>query len=186
MQAAKLFTSRDGYTTGHIYIPEEDHRLSAIAFDNQYYSFFRALNDPTKALGILMKLTARGDQVALTPTSRGYALWVHEPDALPALPVGIAPRVLPPIFGPADCWVMSDRQPGYRTCSLRVPDLRDAVPGLTNEQKLYSLYRRESSPDAAIRLAARLTQRGDESILLVSTAGYAICIYEPGATLVVP
>lgn len=184
LQSAKLLNSREQYATCHIRLPDETERLPAIALDGKYYSFFRSLEDVQKTLGLILKLTARGEQVALTKTRRGYVIWVHEPDASPAAPPNARSKTLPPIFGPADCWVISDRQSGYRTCSLKVPDLPDTVPGLADSQKLYSLYRREQDAENVLKLAARLSQRGDEVVLLVSKAGYALCVYEPGATVV--
>jgi hypothetical protein len=185
LQAVKLLGSRDQYRTSHIHVPGDEHRLPAIALNGKFYSFFRSLNDAPKATGLMLKLTARGDQVALTPTRSGYALWVYEPEALPALPAGAStPRTIAPTFDPADAWIISDRQPGFRTCSLKVTDLPDIVPGIASDRKLYSLYRRDQEPESVLKLASRLTQRGDEVVLLVTKIGYALCVEEPGATLV--
>lgn len=183
LQPVKLLAQRDDYTTCHIFIPEDGHRLPAIALDGNFYSFFRSLDDPTKVLTILRKLSAKGDATVMTPTRRGYAIWVHEPAAVLTSPKGKPSRNLPPSFGPANCWVISDRQPGYRTCTLDVPDLPDAVPGLANGQKLFSLYRQEKEADTTLKLGARLSQRGDEIVILVAQQTYALCIYEPGATI---
>lgn len=184
MQPVKLLAQRDDYTTCHIFTPEDGHRLPAIALDGNFYSFFRSLNDPVKVISILRKLAAKGDATVMTPTRRGYAIWVCEPTAVLTSPQGKPSRNLPPSFGPANCWVISDRQPGYRTCTLDVPDLPDAVPGLANGQKLFSLYRREKEADTTLKLGARLSQRGDEIVMLVAQQTYALCIYEPGATIV--
>lgn len=179
----KILISRDQYATCHIQVPGDAHRLSAIALEGQFYSFFRSCQQVTKALGLTMKLTGRGDTVVVTSTSRGYALWVYEPDATLAAPSQGKPRPVPTLVGPADCWVISDRQPEYRTCNLKVPDLPDTVPGLTDGTAYYSLYRRERDGDTALKLVARLTQRGDEVILLTTSEGYILCIREPSATL---
>ncbi|MEM9001891.1 MAG: hypothetical protein AAGE59_00045 [Cyanobacteria bacterium P01_F01_bin.86] len=188
LQPAKLLIHREDYVTCHIRAPEEPQRLSAIALEGKFYSFFRALREPTKTLGLLLKLTARGNQVAMTPTNRGYVIWVHEPDSTLALPANQStPHTLPLTFGPANCWVIGERQPGYQACSLKLPDLPDDVLGLADSnQKLYSLYRREGDAAHALKLAAKLVKRGDEVILLVRTTGYILCVYEPGAKIAPP
>lgn len=183
MQPVKLLAQRDDYTTCHIFLPEDGHRSPAIALDGNFYSFFRSLDNPVKILSILQKLSAKGEPTVMTPTKRGYAIWVYEPSAILAAPSGQAPRTLPPSFGPANCWIINEQQPGYRICNLDVPDLPDAVPGLANGQKLFSLYRREKDADITLKLGSRLSQRGDEIVILVTGQAYAICLYEPGATI---
>jgi len=183
LQPVKLLAQRDDYTTCHILSPDEGLRLPAIALDGNFYSFFRSQGDPVKVLNVLRKLSANGDATVMTPTRRGYAIWVQEPGAILAAPQGKSARNLPPSFGPANCWIISDQQAGYRTCTLDVPDLPAPVPGLANGQKLFSLYRREKDADTTLKLGSRLSQRGDEIVILVSEEIYAICIYEPGATI---
>jgi hypothetical protein len=188
LQPAKLLSQRDDYTTCHVFMPEAGvpaggHRSPAIVLDGHFYSFFRSADDPVKILSLLQKLSANGELAVMTPTPRGYAIWVYEPDAQLAAPEGQQARALPPSFGPANCWIINDRQPGYRTCTLKVPDLPDTVPGLANGQKLFSLYRREREADTALKLSSRLSQRGDEIVIVLAQQEHAICIYEPGATI---
>ncbi|MEL6762923.1 MAG: hypothetical protein AAFO87_04510, partial [Cyanobacteria bacterium J06607_6] len=97
---------------------------------------------------------------------------------------GSKARNLPPSFGPANSWIVSADQSGYNTCSLKVPDLPDLVRGLANGQRLFSLYRQESDPKTALSLGSRLSQRGDEIVILVGDASYAIYVYEPSAIVV--
>lgn len=185
IQPVKLLTQRESFTTCRINVLGDTERLPAIAMSGKFYSFFRSVSDPNKTLGLMLKLVLRGNEVAMTLTSKGYAIWVHEPDgSLVTAPPEKTPRLLPPTFGPADCWIISDRQPGYRVCSLKVPDLPDKIPGLASSQKFYSLYRREKNAANTLKTSARLCQRGDEAVIVVSKTGYVICIYEPGATLV--
>ena len=80
-QPTKLLAQREDYTTCHIYLPDEQQRLPAIALDGNFYSFFRSLQDATKTLSILRKLSAKGEQTVMTPNKRGYAIWVYESDA---------------------------------------------------------------------------------------------------------
>ncbi|MEM1281143.1 MAG: hypothetical protein AAGG53_14260 [Cyanobacteria bacterium P01_H01_bin.152] len=188
LQPVKLLSQREDYTTCHIFIPEVGapgggQRSAAIALDGCFYSFFHSSHEPTKVFRILQKLTAKGDGIAITFTRRGYVVWVHEPEAQLFTPKGRPPRTLTLSLGPANCWVIGDRQPGYRICTLDVPDLPEPIPGLANGQKLFSLYRREPDADMALVLGSRLSQRGDETVIVTSEQGYAICIYEPGATI---
>jgi hypothetical protein len=188
LQPVKLLSQRDDYTTCHVFIPEVGvpaggHRSPAIVLDGGFYSFFRSANDPVKIFSLLQKLSANGELAVMTPTPKGYAIWVSEPDAQLVAPKGQPPKTLPPSFGPAICWIINDRQPGYRTCTLKVPDLPDTVPGLAEGQKLFSLYRRETEAETALKLGSRLSQRGDEIVIVAAQQEYAICIYEPGATI---
>jgi hypothetical protein len=182
LQSVKLLSQREDYVTYHIHLHDDPHRLPAIALDGRFYSFFRALDHPDKAINLLVKLSARGDQTVLTPTRQGYAVWVYESTGHVALPLNQKmPRRLLPTLSPADCWVIRDNQPGYRLCTLKVPDLPDAVPGLANGLKLYSLYRRETDAANLLKLAARLAQRGDELVILKRPDGLVLYIYEAGA-----
>lgn len=183
-QSTKLLAQRDDYTTCHISLPDEPQRLPAIALDGNFYSFFRSLQDAAKTLNLLRKLSANGEQTVMTPNKRGYAIWVHESDAVLATNRGSKARNLPPSFGPANSWIVSADQSGYNTCSLKVPDLPDMVRGLANGQRLFSLYRQESDPKTALSLGSRLSQRGDEIVILVGDASYAIYVYEPSAIVV--
>ena len=186
LQPVKLLVQREDYTTCHIKVAEEPQPLSAVSLDNRFYSFFRVLREPTKALGLLLKLTARGNHVAMILVNRGYVIWVYEPDGRLVTPAQkTSPKVIQTTPGPSDCWVISDHQSGYQVCSLKVPDLSDPILGLVDSnQKLYSLYRREQEAGHSLKLAARLTKRGDEVILLVRKDSYIICIHEPNAVIV--
>jgi sulfur transfer complex TusBCD TusB component (DsrH family) len=183
-EAIKILTQRDQYSTCHITIPGEPDRLPAIALNGQFYSFFRSSADLAVTLKLVMKLTQRGDAVVLTQTKAGHVIWLTEPDAQISTPLkGAAARNLGPNFGPADCWILSDRQPGYQPSTLKVPDLPETVPGLAIGQKLFSLYRRDHDGSNALKLAGRLTQRGDEVVVLLTQDTYVLCVREPVATV---
>jgi sulfur transfer complex TusBCD TusB component (DsrH family) len=183
-EAVKILTHRDQYDTCHITIPGEPDRLPAIALNGQFYSFFRSSGDLTTTLKLVMKLTQRGDAVVLTQTKVGHAIWLVEPEAQRSTPrKGKAARSVTPNFGPADCWILSDSQKGYQPCTLKVPDLPETVPGLAMGQKLFSLYRRDRDGLNALKLAGRLTQRGDEVVILLTQDAYVLCVRELAATL---
>ena len=183
IQAVKLLSQREDYSTCHVCVPGDSHRLAAISLDGKFYSFLRFVKEASKAIRILQRLSEKGRQAVLTPAGRGYAIWGEEPTGTLATRKGTDTRSISPTFGPADCWIIGDRQPGFRTCSLKVPDLPDIVPGLAKGQKLFSLYRREKDAETTLKLASRLSQRGDEVVLLTADEGHALCIYEPGATV---
>ncbi|HEY9805354.1 MAG TPA: hypothetical protein V6D04_02205, partial [Candidatus Obscuribacterales bacterium] len=64
-----------------IRVPDLDHRLSAIAVEGQYYSFFRVVKDRSQALEVANRLARRGDQATITSTAKGEVVWVLEPEA---------------------------------------------------------------------------------------------------------
>lgn len=185
LQPVRILTQRTDYDTCHISVPDESGRLPAIALAGRFYSFFRSLHDPNQVIGMLLKLSSRGEQMALTLINQGYVLWANEPEAKPAPPTQEGQiRLFTPTFEPSACWVISSRQAGYRPCSLTVPDLSSTLPGLIREPDcFYSLYRREQDAGKILKLATRLIQRGDEIVLLVGKMRYIICIREPNATL---
>nr|WP_290228232.1 hypothetical protein [Trichocoleus desertorum] len=79
--AAKILESRSQYRPCHIRVPDLDHRLSAIAVEGQYYSFFKVVKDRAQALEVAARLARRGDQTAITSTVKGEVVWVLEPEA---------------------------------------------------------------------------------------------------------
>ncbi|WP_228056648.1 hypothetical protein [Microcoleus sp. LEGE 07076] len=58
-----------------------EQSVAAILVDGDYYSFFKALQEPEKVLAIVAKLGNRNDQTAITKIAKGYAIWVKEPEA---------------------------------------------------------------------------------------------------------
>jgi hypothetical protein len=79
--AAKILESRSQYRPCHIRVPDLDHRLSAIAVEGQYYSFFKVVKDRAQALEVSARLARRGDQTTITSTVKGDVVWVLEPEA---------------------------------------------------------------------------------------------------------
>ncbi|MGD1907904.1 MAG: hypothetical protein ACFB0C_18215 [Leptolyngbyaceae cyanobacterium] len=181
-ESVKILTDRDQYSTCHVTIPGESERLPAVALNGQFYSFFRSSADLTTTFKLVVKLTQRGDAVVLTQTKMGHVIWLIEPDAQVASSSAKA-RSVTPNFGPADCWILRDRQSGYQPCTLKVPDLPETVPGLAMGQKLFSFYRRDRDGSNALKLAGRLTQRGDEVVVLLAQDTYVLCVREPVATV---
>ncbi|MFZ9738190.1 MAG: hypothetical protein ACO3EZ_09315 [Prochlorotrichaceae cyanobacterium] len=67
-----------------ISVPDLDQVLSAVAFNNQYYSVFKVEQDPEVVIDMVKKLSQRGDDILVASTADGSAVCVLEPDAIPA------------------------------------------------------------------------------------------------------
>lgn len=148
--------------------------------DGQFYSFFKVVEAPTKALAVAARLGRLGDYVALTLTKRGYVIWVYEPEAHFAPPRSNPRSSIKPAFGPAICCIASDAN-AYERCSIRVPDLDKAVSGLACNQRFYSIFRQEKNAADIILLAAKLGQRRDETIIAPMDDGFVLGVYEANA-----
>jgi len=77
----KILESRSQYKSCRIRVPDLELPVAAILVDREYYSFFKAVQEPSKVLAIVAKLGNRGDSTAITTTASGYAIWVLEPEA---------------------------------------------------------------------------------------------------------
>jgi len=77
----KILEFRSQYKSCRIRVPDLELPVAAILVDREYYSFFKAVQEPSKVLAIAAKLGNRGDSTAITKTASGYAIWVLEPEA---------------------------------------------------------------------------------------------------------
>ncbi|MEM6351293.1 MAG: hypothetical protein AAFR99_02360 [Cyanobacteria bacterium J06629_9] len=179
MQVPIPFTallSRDQYATCRIVLPDEAKPLPAIRLGERYYSFFRTVSQAQQALTLITKLSYNQNGVALVQTPKGYSLWVEEPDAFPhsfANLMEYRPE-------PASCHVLVAKEQ-FRSCSLNVPDLDKAIPGIEFQQHYYSIFRKEPTAAAVIQIIAQLAERQDQSVLLANKQFWTICIAEPEA-----
>lgn len=176
----KLLLNRDQYVSCHINVSDLPQRLPAIAVDGKFYSFFKVILKAQKALEAIAKLTQKGDEIALTASKRGYVLWVYEPESKPAPPKKLRLPPIPPIFGPAPCSIVQNLAQLER-CHLKVADMAQQLVGIKYQGALYSLFRKEQNAQTTLEIAAKLTKRDDEVILVVAKDGYAIFILEPTA-----
>lgn len=78
---ARILSAPTQYRFCQIRVPDLDQNLSAVEFENRYYSLFRLVEDLEQALPIADKLSDRGDQTVITKTQSGYSLWILEVDA---------------------------------------------------------------------------------------------------------
>ena len=62
-------------------MPDFELPVAAILVDREYYSFFKAVQEPSKVLAIVAKLGNRGDSTVITTTASGYVIWVFDPEA---------------------------------------------------------------------------------------------------------
>ncbi|MEO0824906.1 MAG: hypothetical protein AAFY67_04515 [Cyanobacteria bacterium J06642_9] len=176
----KLLFNRDQYVSCHINVSDLPERLAAIAVDGKFYSFFKVLPKAQKALEVVAKLTHKGDEIAVTVSKRGYVLWVYEPDSKLASskrsPLHLKLR------GSAPCTIIYERD-RFQPCYLKVADMSQKLAGIKYQANLYSLFRRENEAQGTLEIAAKLTTRNDEVVLIPAQVGYSIFVLESAASL---
>ncbi|MBD2070987.1 hypothetical protein H6F93_26300 [Leptolyngbya sp. FACHB-671] len=79
-QSYNILTSRSQYRPCHIRVPDLDKPLAAIAFNGNYYSLFKVVEDVKQAKQLIIRLSHRGDATVITKSVKGYGLWVLEPE----------------------------------------------------------------------------------------------------------
>ncbi|HAN73609.1 MAG TPA: hypothetical protein DCQ51_09865 [Planktothrix sp. UBA8407] len=77
----KIIQSKNQYHTCRIKVPDLEKPVAAVCVDQEYYSFFKAVEAADKTLEIVAKLGNVGDSTVITKTPKGYAIWVKEPNA---------------------------------------------------------------------------------------------------------
>lgn len=77
----KIIQSQNQYRTCQIRVPDLQQPIPAIRVDNEFYSFFKAVEEAGKTLEIVAKLGSGGDSTVITKTAKGYVIWVKEPFA---------------------------------------------------------------------------------------------------------
>ncbi len=78
----KLFLEKGEYRTCHVCVQETQERVAAITVSQKHYSFFRTERDRNRALDILVRLFDKDRDAVITQSSKAYAIWVWEPDAV--------------------------------------------------------------------------------------------------------
>lgn len=181
----KFLSERKSYISCHIRVPDVPQRLPAIALDGRFYSFFRTVPEPAKALAIATRLGKRDDEVAVTINRRGYSIWVCETQANYAPPANEPRHSLKPAFGPSPCLILGDPL-SFSRCTLTVPDLAQSVDGLNYSGRFYSVFRQTSDAAEAIAIAAKLTYKGDEVLVAINPTGIDIAVREINAAIAAP
>lgn len=179
----KFLFKRQIYRACHIQVPDVPQRLPAVTCDGQYYSFFKVIPDPEKLVAVMARLSKREQQVAVTNTSRGYGLWVYEPQAIYSPPSQNPGHTIQLVRGPAPCHVVVGAG-AYRYCSFVVPDVEKPMAGIEYRHSLYSIYKQDELAEMVIPLAGKLNQRGDETVLTMAADQYILAVKEPTGFLV--
>ncbi len=167
----KILESRSQYRSCRIRVPDESNRLAAIQVDDQYYSFFKVVKEQQKTLQVAARLVSKGDEVVITRVSKGDVIWILEPDAWCSQTEKSANRL----------WSILQEGQGYKSCVISVPDIAQPLEAIFASGKYYSLLRMVKDQEAAIELADRLIQKGNETITTQSDRGFSIWVLEPDA-----
>jgi hypothetical protein len=177
-----ILTDRSHYQTCHIRLPDGE-AISAIALNTLYYGFRRRLTSSAQALKILFTLSdprspSRIADVALTINTKGsYFLWAREEYALPK--GKFIPRAS---TSPLPVTLINPTEPLEFT-KIRVPDLDQALSAVACNNRYYSIFKMEQNPDLVLDLAQKLSQRGDQVLVVSTPEGVAVCVLEPDATV---
>lgn len=176
-----FIASRHQYSACQIQVPDLDRPLAAIAISNRYYSFFRSAQESHRALSMLTRLSYCGDRVAIKKNPKGYGIWVEEPDASPRSTRSTSPTGdnTTQILAPSKVLISTSQ---YEELQIVVPDLDQPVEAIAYGGKYYSLFRTETDADKVIDLIAKIALRGDETVIVKTDHGHAVCIVEPDAT----
>ncbi|MBD2260088.1 hypothetical protein [Pseudanabaena sp. FACHB-2040] len=178
----KFLMERAAYIPCHVRVPDMPQRISAVALDGRFYSFFRAIPEAQRAIAIATRLGKRDDEIVMTLTRRGYGIWVNEPQAQYAPPAKDPRHSLKPAFGPSPCLILSDAS-SYTRCSLKVPDLSQVVDGISHNGRYYSVFRQVTGAAEAIAIAAKLAQSGDETLMVTTSGGLILAVRELNAII---
>ena len=176
----RVLRDRNEYHRCHVLLMDEENPTAAIEVDGNYYSFFRVVNEPDRANQLIDRLTRKSNsQVMVTEIPKGYALWVHEPDArLHSLrqktPVRSSENL---VTEQALEMLTSDRE--YIPCQIQVPDLDKPLTGISYHGKLYSLLRIVRDEKQARELSQRLHKKGNRCLISSSAYGYSVWVLEP-------
>lgn len=180
----KVLNERKTYVSCHIRVPDLDNRLPAIALDGKFYSFLKAVKDAEKALTTISRLGKGEDEIALTLSRRGYALWAPEPQGRFSPPQRDPRFSLKPAFGPPPCLFLSDAST-LEPCQIQVADLSKSVAGVRVNSDFYSVFRVEPEAQTSIQIVGKLASRGDTTLLGRARDGqYLIGVLEPTGVLI--
>lgn len=82
----RILANRNQYRTCHIHLPDEEGRWAAILVEGRYYMLIRVVKDQESLTKICDRLTAQSSDFWVTRNAKGFAIWVLEPEAMPATP----------------------------------------------------------------------------------------------------
>ncbi|MBO1348039.1 MAG: hypothetical protein EBE86_011870 [Hormoscilla sp. GUM202] len=176
----QILKSPSEYRRCQIWVPDLTDPLAAINVGDKYYSLLKVVPDEQKALELAEKLVKRGDNVVLTATPKGSAIWVWEAQAyLKSLQKSSAPAS-PPTQS-ANSAILDRSQ--YQPCKIKVPDVKKQLAAIEVSGKYYSFLKNVPDRDKALQIAEKLTNEGDKVLLTQTRKGYLIWVFEPDAYL---
>lgn len=80
--STKILRSRQEYQTCRIRVPHLKQSLLAVIVNGEYYSFLRAEPSQERTLEVISKLSHKIENMVITNTEKGYAIWNLEPEVL--------------------------------------------------------------------------------------------------------
>ena len=180
----QILKSPSEYRRCQIWVPDLTDHLAAINVGDKYYSLLKVVPDEQKAVEIAERLVLRGDNVVLTSTPKGIAIWVWEAKAyLKSAPkTSEDPASPPPESANSANSAILDRSQ-YQPCKFRVPDVKKPLGGINVDGKYYSFLKNVPDRDKATQIALRLSNKGDKVLLTQTRKGYLIWVLEPDAYL---
>lgn len=78
----KILDSHQEYQTCRIKVPHLKQSLFAITINGEYYSFLRTEPNQERTLETISKLNHKLENMVITNTEKGYAIWNLEPEVL--------------------------------------------------------------------------------------------------------
>lgn len=177
----KILESRNQYRACHVRVPDAEGRLAAIVLGDRYYSYFRLVKEPQKTLQLAVKLIQRGDEVAITRTTKGDVIWIYESDAKEdrAESFKASSAVIPN----STLWKLLNSERDYQSCQIRVPDVAKPMKAIYRDRQYYSLFRTVREQTQAIDFAERLASKGQAVCVTGGNQAWSIWVLEPEASL---
>lgn len=183
LSRCKILESRDQYRTCHVRVPDSEKWLAAIVLNDRYYSFFKLVKDSQKALQIAAKLVYRGDEVAITRTIKGDAVWIYEPEAKEGKALNTPSNSLRTSASNSELWRILDSEHEYRPCQIRVPDVAKPMTAIYNDRQYFSHLGTVCEQTQAIELAERLSNKGHAVRITKHELAWAIWVLESEASI---
>jgi len=178
----RIISDRSQYKPCRINVPDLDHPIAAIRVNEIYYSLFQVIPDSQRAETIAERLSKRGDEVIMTSTPKGSAVWVKEAQGSPVSRSAKKSQKAPTSANPPEPpYKILNASDAYQLGYIQVPDLNDSLEALQFENQYYSLFKSFSDIHQASEIALRLAQKGDKLLILPNHPQYTLWIFEPDA-----
>ncbi|MBP0037211.1 MAG: hypothetical protein J7519_05815 [Roseofilum sp. SID1] len=178
----QILSDRSQYKPCKINVPDLDRPIAAIRVNQTYYSLFQVIQDSERAETIAERLTQRGDEVMITPTPKGSALWVKEAQGSPvSRSTKKAQNAQTPAKPPEPPYKILNSPEDYQLGYIQVPDLNDSLEAIECENQYYSLFKSFPDIHQASEIALRLAKKGDKILIIPNSPQFTLWILEPDA-----